>query len=46
VNANQVVAGLALYGRSFEMENTSCTGPECHFTGPLSGATKGACTDT
>jgi GH18 family chitinase len=42
----KVVPGLALYGRSFEMTDPSCQGPECTFTGKESGATKGACTDT
>ncbi|KAI9371712.1 hypothetical protein BJX61DRAFT_12353 [Aspergillus egyptiacus] len=42
----KVVPGLALYGRSFEMTDPSCKGPECTFTGEESGATKGACTDT
>ncbi|KAL3462744.1 glycoside hydrolase superfamily [Aspergillus heterothallicus] len=42
----KVVPGLALYGRSFEMTDPECQGPECTFTGKESGATKGACTDT
>ncbi|KAJ5901127.1 glycoside hydrolase [Penicillium tannophilum] len=46
VPSKKVVAGLPLYGRSFKMEDLDCTGPECHFTGPESGATKGTCTDT
>lgn len=41
----KVVAGLPLYGRSFKMEDPDCTGPDCHFSGPESGATKGKCTD-
>ncbi|PYI03570.1 glycoside hydrolase [Aspergillus sclerotiicarbonarius CBS 121057] len=46
VPAKKVVPGLALYGRSFQMENSSCSGPECHFTGPSSGAEPGPCTET
>ncbi|KAL4739555.1 glycoside hydrolase superfamily [Aspergillus similis] len=46
IPSNKVVPGLALYGRSFEMTDPSCRGPECTFTGEESGATKGACTDT
>ncbi|GLI79232.1 glucan endo-1,3-alpha-glucosidase agn1 [Penicillium ochrochloron] len=38
--------GLPLYGRSFKLVEAGCTGPDCHFTGPLSGATPGICTDT
>ncbi|KAJ6032219.1 glycoside hydrolase [Penicillium herquei] len=46
VKSNKVIAGLPLYGRSFQMVNASCTGPECHFTGPDSGAEEGICTQT
>lgn len=42
----KIVPGLALYGRSFEMADPDCKGPECRFTGKESGATKGSCTDT
>ncbi|OJJ06595.1 hypothetical protein ASPVEDRAFT_200629, partial [Aspergillus versicolor CBS 583.65] len=42
----KIVPGLALYGRSFEMVDPDCKGPECKFTGKESGATKGSCTDT
>ncbi|PYI16968.1 glycoside hydrolase, partial [Aspergillus violaceofuscus CBS 115571] len=46
VPAKQVVAGLAMYGRSFKMAEANCTGPECLFTGPDSGADAGECTQT
>jgi chitinase len=46
VPSKKVVAGLPLYGRSFKMKDPNCTGPDCHFTGPESGATKGICTNT
>lgn len=46
VPANKVVAGIASYGRSFGMEDPSCTGPNCLFTGHNSTATPGDCTDT
>ncbi|KAJ5100662.1 glycoside hydrolase [Penicillium angulare] len=46
VPSNKVVGGLPLYGRSFEMVDPSCSGPNCHFTGPESGATAGECTNT
>lgn len=43
---SKIVAGLASYGRSFEMVDPTCHGPECKFTGPDSGATPGECTKT
>ncbi|KAJ7664540.1 glycoside hydrolase superfamily [Mycena polygramma] len=46
VNSNQIVVGLASYGRAFEMTTAGCTGPMCTFTGPASGATPGSCTQT
>jgi hypothetical protein len=46
VPANKVVVGIASYGRSFGMQNPSCTGPLCLFTGPNSTATPGECTAT
>ena len=46
VPSNNVVVGVASYGRSFEMVDPSCTGPNCHFTGPESGASKGRCSET
>jgi GH18 family chitinase len=46
VQANKVVVGVASYGRSFEMTDSSCHTPDCTFTGPDSGATPGNCTAT
>lgn len=46
IPSTKIVPGLALYGRSFQMSDSSCKGPECTFTGKESGATKGSCTDT
>lgn len=46
VPTNKIAVGLARYGRSFEMTKAGCTGPECTFTGPKSGAWPGQCTDT
>lgn len=43
---NKIFGGVASYGRSFEMEDPSCHGPECKFTGPESGAMAGKCTRT
>ncbi|KAL7943679.1 hypothetical protein V8C42DRAFT_328167 [Trichoderma barbatum] len=46
VPANKITVGIASYGRSFGMQNPSCTGPLCLFTGPNSTATPGRCTAT
>jgi len=46
VPANKIVVGVSSYGRSFEMTNADCHGPQCGFTGPGSSAKKGRCTDT
>jgi GH18 family chitinase len=46
VPSNKVLLGLAKYGRSFQQVDPNCYGPTCKFTGPLSGATPGKCTNT
>ncbi|KAH7179066.1 uncharacterized protein B0J16DRAFT_273248 [Fusarium flagelliforme] len=48
VPAEKVIVGIASYGRSFRMEDKSCTGPHCHFTGSYeeSDAEPGQCTGT
>ncbi|KAM3578188.1 hypothetical protein VKS41_009385 [Umbelopsis sp. WA50703] len=46
VPSNKVLLGLAKYGRSFQQVNPDCYEPTCKFTGPLSGATPGKCTNT
>lgn len=46
VQANKILIGMALYGRSFQMTTPGCWGPGCKFTGPASGATPGRCTGT
>ncbi|KAJ5738136.1 glycoside hydrolase [Penicillium malachiteum] len=44
--ANKLMVGVTSYGRSFEMTTANCTGPDCTYTGPDSGATPGRCTQT
>ena len=45
VYSTKIVIGVTSYARSFQIEDPSCTGPECFFTGPASGATPGPCTN-
>ncbi|KAJ5745883.1 glycoside hydrolase [Penicillium odoratum] len=42
----KLMVGVSSYGRSFEMSTAGCTGPDCTYTGPDSGATPGRCTQT
>ena len=48
VPSNKVLVGVSSYGRSFQMADPSCTGPDCFFTGDRenSNARKGRCTAT
>ncbi|KAL0938067.1 chitinase [Colletotrichum truncatum] len=48
VPSNKVLVGVSSYGRSFQMADPSCTGPNCLFTGDrkTSFARKGRCTQT
>lgn len=46
VPSNMIVVGVSSYGRSFEMSTAGCWTADCTFTGPLSGANPGACTNT
>ncbi|QIW97347.1 hypothetical protein AMS68_002865 [Peltaster fructicola] len=46
VPANKLTVGVASYGRSFGMMDSSCTGLTCHYTGPDSTAVSGFCTNT
>jgi GH18 family chitinase len=46
VPISKIVTGVTSYGRSFQMTTAGCTGVECTFVGPESGAAKGPCTDT
>ncbi|OJJ03002.1 hypothetical protein ASPVEDRAFT_93638, partial [Aspergillus versicolor CBS 583.65] len=46
VPASKLIIGMALYGRSFQMEQAGCHGPDCRFTGPDSGARAGRCTES
>ncbi|OJJ98253.1 hypothetical protein ASPACDRAFT_1889517 [Aspergillus aculeatus ATCC 16872] len=45
-DTNKLMVGVSSYGRSFEMTAANCTGPECTYVGPNSGATPGRCTQT
>ncbi|KAJ2655056.1 hypothetical protein IWW48_005743 [Coemansia sp. RSA 1200] len=44
VPSNKVLLGLAAYGRSFGQTDPNCHGPDCRYSGPISGATPGSCT--
>jgi GH18 family chitinase len=48
VPGSKVIVGVTSYGRSFNMADGSCDGPECLYTGDRlnSDATKGKCTTT
>ncbi|KAH9209717.1 glycoside hydrolase superfamily, partial [Leptodontidium sp. 2 PMI_412] len=48
VPSNKVLVGVSSYGRSFQMADPSCTGPNCLFMGDRSTsfARKGRCTQT
>ncbi|KAK3938836.1 glycoside hydrolase superfamily [Diplogelasinospora grovesii] len=46
IASTRIVPGLALYGRAFQMTDPSCTGVNCTFTGPQSGAPPGRCSQT
>ncbi|KAJ4156030.1 hypothetical protein LMH87_001244 [Akanthomyces muscarius] len=48
VEARKVVVGVSSYGRSFRMQDPSCSGPMCKYTGTRnqSEAYKGECTQT
>jgi chitinase len=43
---HKIIVGISSYGRSFQMTDTSCSGPMCTYTGPESGAEHGKCTET
>ncbi|KAJ2006439.1 hypothetical protein GGI04_001885 [Coemansia thaxteri] len=45
VPSNKVLLGLGAYGRSFQQVDPNCSGPNCKFTGPNSGALPGKCTN-
>jgi GH18 family chitinase len=44
--AKKLMVGVTSYDRSFEIITAKCTGLDCTFTGPDSGATPGRCTQT
>jgi len=44
VPSNMIVPGITSYGRSFQISAAGCYGELCTYTGPLSGATPGRCT--
>ena len=46
VPSNMLAVGVSSYGRSFGMTTAGCWTEECTFTGPLSGALPGPCTNT
>ncbi|KAF6802835.1 Killer toxin subunits alpha/beta 6 [Colletotrichum sojae] len=48
VPAHKVLVGVATYGRSFKIAESTCYGPDCTFEGTSdeSPAAKGECTDT
>jgi len=46
VPSNKIIVGVTSYGRSFRMVEPGCTGPECKYIGPESGARRGFCTGT
>ncbi|KAK4170680.1 hypothetical protein QBC36DRAFT_341460, partial [Triangularia setosa] len=48
VPGHKILVGVTSYGRSFQMSQPGCWGPNCHFTGDrlTSFATPGRCTGT
>jgi chitinase len=46
VPSNQIIVGVTSYGRSFQMTTAGCYTELCTYTGPLSGAYAGLCTQT
>ena len=45
VPSNKIVVGVTSYGRSYKMTTPGCYGQMCTFTGKISGAAKGECTN-